>query len=197
MHEQYGNDTNTNCINCENCIGCINCINCKNCVGCVDSSDCDGCISCKNCHECKESNNSSNCKGCIKCVDCQGCNNCIGCEQLVSAISKFWKHPFMDAKHIFPQRGCCKYNPALEYFLIAQRFEQYDDYTNLNKQDKIIAWNYGRRYKTYWIAKVSKRKEYDIGSLLNYIVSNKLYYNHESEVSIETILNKALKNNNR
>ena len=100
----------------------------------------------------------------------------------------------MKAKYTFPQKGCCKYNPALEYFLIVQRFEPYENYTNFNKQDKFIAWNYGRGYRTYWISKISKRKEYDVGSLLNYIISNKLCYNDKSEVSIETIMSRALKN---
>jgi hypothetical protein len=180
MDVDLDNHTNTNCKNCINCIGCINCENCVNCVGCINCIECEECISCFDCRNCDK---CSDCKECFECQSCDKCylsNNCHSCEEGFNVEHRINYCPFSDARYSFPKTGCCDYNPILENFLLNHKFEEYNSTENYTlKEGLLIAWNYGISYRRYWYAIESSRHKFEIFSLLEFILRDKLYYNEE------------------
>lgn len=185
--------TNKNCENCETCFGCVNCKDCEGCIGCVNCTGCKNCVGCVDCYNCEDCSNCKSCKDCIRCDKCDSCETCRSCEEGVCLKNWMNYFPFTDAKYSFPYKGCCTYSPLVEEFLVNNKFMAYNTNSEFGDYEhKYITWNYGILFRRYWFTKRPTKNKFEIASLLNFIMINKLYYNDEGEVSANTLIAKGL-----
>lgn len=185
--------TNKICLNCDSCEGCINCTNCEGCVGCINCTGCTNCVGCIDCEGCSDCEFCKLCTNCEYCDNCNGCRNCEYCEEGIGLIKTRNYYPFTEAKYSFPQKGCCIYFPFVEELLINNKFNAYNSVIELrNLNPKYLVWNYGILYRRYWFTKRPTKYLFEISSLLNFVMINKLYYNNDSDVSIGRIIENGL-----